>query len=89
MDMTIGEKRTIEIDPENAYGHINEYLITEVNKSQVPDMVQIGEVLQGNSQNGPINVRVVDVKGDVVTIDANHPLAGKKLIFELEVLDIA
>jgi FKBP-type peptidyl-prolyl cis-trans isomerase 2 len=37
---------------------------------------------------GPINVRVVDVKEDVVVLDANHPLAGQKLIFDLEVVSV-
>ena len=45
-------------------------------------------MLQTQSPNGPMNVRVVEVKEDVVVLDANHPLAGKNLIFDLEVLEV-
>jgi len=41
------------------------------------------------SPSGPINVKVLDVKEDVVTLDANHPLAGQKLIFDLELISIS
>ena len=63
-------------------------MITEIPKEQVPEGVQVGETLQGNGPMGPINVRVVEVKDDVVVLDANHPLAGQKLIFDLEVVSV-
>ena len=89
VDMTVGEKKTIEIEPENAYGQINPQMVNEVAKAQVPEGVSVGDMLQAMSPAGPINVKVLDIKEDVVVLDANHPLAGQKLIFDLEVISIS
>jgi FKBP-type peptidyl-prolyl cis-trans isomerase 2 len=88
IDMTIGESKTVEIESDQAYGSINEQLITEIPKNQVPEGVKAGENLQGMSPQGPINVRVVEIKDETVVIDANHPLAGKKLFFDIEVVSV-
>ena len=64
-------------------------MITIVGKNQVPETIQVGETLQGNTPQGPIIVKVVEVTDDSVTLDANHPLAGKKLIFDLELVGIS
>jgi FKBP-type peptidyl-prolyl cis-trans isomerase 2 len=88
IEMGVGETKTIEIEPEFAYGEYNEELKTEISRSQFPPNVQPGETLQGNSSRGPIVVKVLEVTDETVTIDANHPLAGQKLIFEVEVTDI-
>jgi FKBP-type peptidyl-prolyl cis-trans isomerase 2 len=63
-------------------------MIQEVPKEQMPGEVEIGMPLQAQTQMGPVNFVVKEVKEDVVILDANHPLAGKKLIFDLEVVDI-
>lgn len=89
IDMLVGETKTIEIEPENAYGEYVAEMITTVAKNQVPETIQVGETLQGNTPNGPIIVKVLEVNEDTVTLDANHPLAGKKLIFDLEVMGIS
>jgi peptidylprolyl isomerase len=86
--MSIGETKTIEIEPENAYGNYNPAMIQVVNKDQVPSNISIGDNLQGQSQYGPINVVVTEITDTQVTLDANHPLAGKKLIFDLEVVSL-
>jgi FKBP-type peptidyl-prolyl cis-trans isomerase SlpA len=88
LGMTIGEKKTVEIPCEDAYGEVNEMLLSEIAKEQVPDNVSVGDMLQGMGPNGPINVRIMEVNESTVKIDANHPLAGKKLIFDLEVVSI-
>jgi len=88
IDMIIGEKKTIEIEAENAYGNHNPNMITTVNKSQFPPDVKVGETMQGMTERGPIVVKVIDVLEDTITIDANHPLVDQKLIFELELLEI-
>ena len=54
----------------------------------MPREVEVGMQLQADTQMGPVQFIVKDVKEDTVILDANHPLAGKKLIFHLEVLDI-
>lgn len=87
--MSVGETKTIEIEPENAYGSYNELMIAEVPKDNMPQNVKVGETLQGMSPQGPVIVKVIEVKDDVIIIDANHPLAGKKLIFDLEVVGVS
>jgi FKBP-type peptidyl-prolyl cis-trans isomerase 2 len=89
LDMVVGETKTIEIEADAAYGQRMEHLITEVNRNQVPETIQVGETLQGNTPNGPIIVKVVEVNEETVKLDANHPLAGQKLIFDLELMGIS
>jgi FKBP-type peptidyl-prolyl cis-trans isomerase 2 len=86
--MSIGESKTVEIESADAYGSVNEQLITEIPKSNVPEGVKVGETLQGNGPQGPIMVRITEVKDETVIVDANHPLAGKKLIFDIEVVSV-
>lgn len=86
--MGIGESKTIEIEAENAYGLIREEMIVDVPLDRVPSGVKVGDMLQSMTEGGPINVSVISVDETTVKLDANHPLAGKKLIFEVEVLGI-
>ena len=87
VDMSIGEKKTVEIEPTDAYGDYNPALIQEVPIDKVPEGVQVGHMLQANTPMGVLNFRVSEVKEESVTLDGNHPLAGKKLIFDLEVVN--
>ena len=86
--MTVGEKKTIEIDPSDAYGEVNPQMVSEVPLTQVPEGVKVGDQLQGQNQYGPVNVVVKEVTESTVILDMNHPLAGKKLIFDLEVVSM-
>ena len=86
--MLIGEKKTIEIEPKDAYGEVNEQMVQEVALTQVPEGIKEGDMLQGQNQYGPIQVTVKEVKESTVVLDMNHPLAGKKLIFDLEVVSV-
>jgi len=88
IDMVVGEKKTVEIEHTDAYGEINEMLVTEVPREQVPQEIEVGQMLQGFGPQGPINVTVIEINENSVKVDANHPLAGKKLIFDLEVVEI-
>ena len=88
IDMEVGEKKTVEIESENAYGNIINELVHEVTKDRVPEGVEVGAVLQTVTPQGPMNFRVIEVKDDVVVLDGNHPLAGKKLIFDLELVSL-
>ena len=88
IDMIVGESKTIEIEPENAYGNYIPEMMTVVGFNQVPEGVKVGETLQGNTPNGPINVLVKEITEEGIVLDANHPLAGKKLIFDLEVVSV-
>ena len=89
IDMTEGEKKTIELSVEDAYGEARPEFINEVPRANVPEGVQEGENLQGMGPQGPVNVKVTAVNEETVTLDANHPLAGKKLIFDLELVSIS
>ena len=88
IDMTAGEMKTIEIEPENAYGDIKPQMMSEIPLSQVPEGVKAGDMLQGQNQFGPVSVVVTEIKESTVVLDMNHPLAGKKLIFDLEVVSV-
>jgi FKBP-type peptidyl-prolyl cis-trans isomerase SlpA len=89
VDMSEGDKKTVEIESVDAYGDHVEDMIIEVPKDKVPEGVEVGQVLQTMGSMGPSFVKVMEVKDEVVVIDANHPLAGKKLIFDLEVVTIS
>jgi len=89
--MIVGEKKTINIAPADAYGEKNEDAIIEFPANQVPaDMkLEIGMQLQLSDQAGnPIPVVVAEIKQDVIVFDANHFLAGKELIFDVELVEI-
>lgn len=89
--MSVGEKKTITIAPADAYGEKNEDAIIEFPKSNIPsDMkLQPGMKLQLRNEAGhPIPVTVAEVKDDIVILDANHELAGKELIFDIELVEI-
>lgn len=90
--MTIGEKKTINIAPEDGYGHRSEDAIIPFPKENVPPDMQLqpGMTLTLSNQMGqPIPVVVVEVREDVVVLDANHFLAGQELIFDIELVEIA
>jgi peptidylprolyl isomerase len=89
--MSLGEKKIINIAPEDGYGHRSEEAIIEFPKENVPaDMVlEPGMPLTLSNQNGqPVPVIVVEVKDDVIIFDANHFLAGQELIFDIELVEI-
>ena len=89
--MALGEKKTINILPEDAYGTRSEEAIIQFPKENVPaDMkLEPGMTLTLSNEMGqPVPVIVVEVKDDVVILDANHFLAGKELIFDIELIEI-
>lgn len=89
--MSVGDKKTLEIEANEAYGAKEQGNIIEFPKNQFPaDMnPQPGQQLMLSSGDGQqFPVVVTEVKEDVVVLDANHPLAGQDLIFDIEVVDI-
>lgn len=88
MGLNAGDKKTIELEPEQAYGPVRKELVNEVPKENLPEGVKIGSTLQAQTEQGPVMVRVVELNETIGTVDANHPLAGKKLIFDLEVVEV-
>ncbi len=91
MDMSIGDKKVTVIPADEAYGEHSTDLVTEVARERFPaDMeLAIGQQLQVGLQDGnQAIVMVVDITDTVVTLDANHPLAGQQLTFEIELMEI-
>lgn len=90
--MEPGDTKTTEVEPEQAYGEHREDMVMEMEKDQIPSEVdpEVGQQLQLRLENGQtVPVLITALGEDTVTIDANHPLAGRKLIFEIEVVDVA
>lgn len=89
MGKNVGEKVTVNIPSDEAYGQVKEEFIVSVPKSQMPGEVQQGQQLQAEGEAGQvINVIVKEVNEDHVIVDGNHPLAGQDLIFDIEVVEI-
>ena len=89
--MAAGEKKTINIAPEDGYGPKNPQAIIEFPKAQVPaDMkLEPGMPLTLSDQAGnPVPVIVVEVQEEVIILDANHFLAGQELVFDIELVSI-
>jgi peptidylprolyl isomerase len=90
--MVVGDKKTINIPAAEAYGERSEEAMIPFPKEHVPaDMkLEPGMPLTLTNQQGqPVNVVVVEVKEDVIILDANHFLAGQDLIFDIELVEIA
>ena len=88
--MAPGEAKTVTIPAEEAYGQRREDLLFTIGREQLPDSIEpeIGQQLQ-MSQDGQVAVvTVAEVTDEAVTLDANHPLAGRDLTFELELVEI-
>lgn len=89
--MKVSEKKTININHEQAYGAVNEDLIKEINKNLLPKDIEpkVGLELFAREPDGKeIKVRIIKILEDSIIIDANHPLAGKDLEFEIELVEI-
>lgn len=89
--MTVGDKKTVEIPSEQAYGPANPEMRQAVPREGIPEEIplEIGTQLQMQTPDGQaMPVMVVDVDEATVTLDANHPLAGKDLKFDIELMRI-
>lgn len=85
-----GDKLQVKVPPAEAYGEYDKGLLQNVPRRSFKGIaqVQVGMQFQVQSPQGPRSVTVTRVVGDMVTVDANHPLAGKNLNFEVEVTDV-
>lgn len=89
--MEVGETKDIFMTPEDAYGEYREDMIISVDRQNIPPHInpQPGMILQVNDPHGGVTfVRVLDMDEHVVRLDANHPLAGKELIFKVKLMEI-
>ncbi len=89
--MAVGDKKVITVTPAEGYGEWDVQNVFDFPKSNVPaDMVlEVGQQLTlTNSENQPLQVVVAEVKEEVIMLDANHFLAGKDLVFDVEIVEI-
>jgi peptidylprolyl isomerase len=89
--MTPGDSKTVQVEQDQAYGNYDESKLINVQRANLPDNIQPeeGMVLQVNSQDNDVfYVTVSEVKDEEVVLDGNHPLAGKDLTFEIELVDL-
>jgi FKBP-type peptidyl-prolyl cis-trans isomerase SlyD len=82
-----GDRLTVNIAPADGYGEYDRGLVQQVPRRALKGIanVQVGMRLQAQTPEGPRPVTVTHLSGDMVTLDGNHPLAGKKLHFDVEV----
>lgn len=89
LKMNAGQSAQVEVSPEQGYGIRDEDLIAKVPRSQVPKKdVQVGEHFQVSMGDDERIVTVTEVTDETVTLDANHPLAGQKLFFDVKIVEI-
>jgi peptidylprolyl isomerase len=91
LGMEVGEKKTITISPEDAFGQRHEELVVDVPRSDFPEHIMpvIGEQLKIRMRGSdPIEVTVRDAGEDTVTLDGNHPLAGYTLTYHIQLISI-
>lgn len=91
MGMGVGDTKTIEIPPEEAYGPKQDELVVVVNKSEFPKEItpSVGQKLEIKQKDGnSVVVTITDLTEDSITLDANHPLAGYTLFFDVEIVAI-
>lgn len=89
--MGVGDSKTVEIAAEDAYGAYRDELVVEIDKERIPEdlTVEVGQQLVLRQAEGPpIRVKVTDMTEKSVTLDANHPLAGQDLTFEVQLIEI-
>ncbi|MEA3546880.1 MAG: peptidylprolyl isomerase [Thermodesulfobacteriota bacterium] len=92
LGMSHGESKKVTIPADRAYGERQKELVMPVPRNQVPPEInpEVGQKLQIQGPNGqPMMVEVVEVNDDHIMLDANPPLAGKDLTFEIELVEIA
>lgn len=92
VEMEVGQKKTININVEDAYGPRKEEAIMAVAKDNFPPdfKAREGEMVQGRTENGqPVNALIIEVQESDVILDMNHPLAGEELNFEIELVEIS
>ena len=89
--MKVGEKKRVEIPVTEAYGEKQQEMLFEFPKNQFPEDMnpEVGmQLMMTNAEQQQFPVTIAEVREETVILDANHPLAGQDLIFELELMDI-
>ena len=91
-DMEVGEKKTVHLEPADAYGEVREDMQQKFPLELIPngDKLPVGEMIMLQGPDGiPMQAKVASIEDGTVTFDFNHPLAGQPLNFEIELLEVA
>lgn len=91
LELTPGDSTTVKIPCDEAYGESRPEMVVKIERDKVPSDIspEVGMQLQVQQPNGqPLPVVIADVDDSHVTLDANHPLAGKDLTFEIELISV-
>lgn len=91
LNMKVNEKKTVTIPKEEAYGDVQKELFQKIPHDNLPTEIkpEVGMGLVATNPDGTEQqLRIADVQDDFIVVDANHPLAGEDLTFELELLEI-
>ena len=84
--MEVGEQKTVTIPPERAYGHHDPAMQQSIPLADLPEGIEEGEQLRAEQDGQEISVWVREIADENAVLDANHPLAGQTLVFDLEVV---
>lgn len=86
----VGDEVEVRVEPSDGYGETNPALeqVVPLDRFQGIDNIEVGMQFQANTEQGPVTVRVVAVGDDDVTVDGNHPLAGKHLVFNVTIQSV-
>ncbi len=91
LSMSLGEKKTITCEPIDAYGERNENFVFNIPNNELPEdfVPKMGMPIElANDKGETLIASIIDINNESITLDANHPLSGKRLIFEIELLEI-
>jgi peptidylprolyl isomerase len=88
--MQVGDQKTVEIPSAEAYGARREEMMIDIPRQQVPADInpQVGQQLALNNGGQQVPVTITEVTDEKIVLDANHPLAGKDLVFDIELVEI-
>ena len=89
--MSAGDSTKVTLDSDDGYGPVKEDLFQEIPRSKFPEEAKLepGEAFQAQGPHGPVMIRVAKVNdNDTVTIDLNHPMAGKRLVFDVTIVEV-
>src|SRR5690606_16217308 len=88
--MNVGDKKKIEVKAQDAYGEVNAELVVKVKRTQFPPEanLQIGDQFQVNNDPHSPVFTIMSIETEEVTVDGNHPMAGKDLFFDVEIVGV-
>ena len=87
--MEIGERAEFVVEPEEGYGPVREDLFRDIERESFPEDIDLqpGQYLRARSPHGPMMLKIQSVQNDSVTVDLNHPFAGLRLHFNVQIVE--